>query len=100
MIQPLLNARANPEVANILSTSGRPTDIDVLRLRGKHVLIRIYPKRKTFTACGYKTDKIGKQSRKNISVKSVICISVKIVLKNLIPVVRYNICLMLKKKNN
>ena len=57
MIQPLLNARANPEVANILSTPGRPTDIDVVRLRGKHVLISIYPKRKTCTACGYKADK-------------------------------------------
>ena len=100
MIQPFLNARANPEVANILSTPGRPTDIDVVRLRGKHVLISIYPKRKTCTACGYKADKNGKQSRKNTSVKSVICMSVKIVLKNLIPVVRYNICLMLKKKNN
>ena len=100
MIQPLLNARANPEVANILSSPGRPTDIDVVRLRGKHVLISIYPKRKTCTACGYKADKNGKQSRKNTSVKSVICMSVKIVLKNLIPVVRYNICLMLKKKNN
>ena len=34
---------------------------------GKHFPISMYPKRKTCTACGYKTDKNGKQSRKKTS---------------------------------
>ena len=67
MVQPFLDARANPETTNMLSTPGRPADIDVLRLRGKHFPISMYPKRKTCTACGYKTDKNGKQSRKKTS---------------------------------
>ena len=43
--------------------------------------------------------KANHQERKQIIiVKSVICMPVKIVLKNLIPAVKYNTCFMLKKK--
>ena len=43
--------------------------------------------------------KANHQERKQvIIVKSVICIPVKIVLKNLIPAVKYNTCFMLKEK--
>ena len=39
------------------------------------------------------------QGRKQvIIVKSMTCMSIKIVLKNFIPVVKYSICLMLKKE--
>ena len=42
---------------------------------------------------------VNNQGRKQvIIVKSVICMSVKSVLKNFILGVKYNICLMLKKK--
>ena len=58
----------------------------------------MYPKRKICTACGYKTDKNGKQSRKKtlqvIIVTIVIYISVKIVLKNFVHIVKYNILLL------
>ena len=57
MVLPLLDTRANPETTNMLSTPGRPADIDVLHLRGKNFPISMYPKRKTCAACGYKTDK-------------------------------------------
>ena len=67
MVQPFLDARANPETTYIISTPGQPADIDVLRLREKHFLISMYPKPKTCRACGYKTDKNGKQSRKKTS---------------------------------
>ena len=67
MVQPLLYTRAIPETTNMLSTPGRRADIDVLRLRGKHFPISMYPKQKTCTACGCKTDKKGKQSRKKTS---------------------------------
>ena len=67
MVQPLLDTRANPEATNMLSTPSRPAGTDVLRLRGKHFLISMYPKRKTYTEYGYKTDKNGKQSRKKAS---------------------------------
>ena len=43
--------------------------------------------------------KANNQGRKQVIImKSVICTSVKIVLKNFIQVVKYNICLLLKKK--
>ena len=68
MVQPLLDTRANLKTTNMLSTPGRPADIDVLRLRGNDFLISMYPKRKTCTACEYKkTDKNGKQSWKKTS---------------------------------
>ena len=67
MVQRFLDARANPETTNMLSTPGQPTDIDVLRLRGKDFLFSMYPKRKTCTVCGYKTDKNGKESRTKTS---------------------------------
>ena len=39
------------------------------------------------------------QGRKQVIImQSVICISAKIVLKNFIQVVKYNICLLLKKR--
>ena len=67
MVQPLLDTRENWETSNILSTPGRPADTDVLHLRGKHFPISMYPKPKTCTACGYKTDKNYKQPRKKTS---------------------------------
>ena len=78
----------------MLSTPGRPADINVLRLRGKNFPISMYPKRKT---CMQQMDikqikMANNQGRKQvIIVKSVICMSVKIVLKNFILVVKYNI---------
>ena len=57
----------NTRSTNMLSTPGRPADINVLRLRGKNFPISMYPKRKTCAANGYKTDKNGKQSRKKTS---------------------------------
>ena len=36
MVQPLLDTKANLEATDMLSTPGRPSDIDVLGLRGKH----------------------------------------------------------------
>ena len=67
MVQPLLDTRENPETSNILSTPGRPADTDVLHLRGIHFAISMYPKPKTCTAFGYKTDKSYKQPRKKTS---------------------------------
>ena len=67
MIQSLLDTRANPEATDMLSTPGRAADIGVLHLRGKHFPISMYPKRKTCTVCGYKTDKKSKPSRKKTS---------------------------------
>ena len=102
MVQPLLDTRANLEATNMLSTPGRPSDIDVLCLRGKHFRLVCIQNEKHVQHVNIKQTKMANnQGRKQvIIVKSVICMSVKIVLKNFIPVVKYNICLMLKKKND
>ena len=67
MVQPVLDTRAIPEATDMLLTQSRPADIDVLRLRGKHIQISMCPKRKTCAACGQKQIKNGKQSRKKSS---------------------------------
>ena len=71
-------------------------------MRGKHFPISMYPKRKTCTACGYKTDKMANnQGRKPvIIVKSVIRMSVKNVLKIFIPVIKYKHMLDVEEKND
>ena len=102
MVQPLLDTRANLEATNMLSTPGWPSDIDVLCFRGKHFRLVCIRNEKHVQHVNIKQTKMANnQGRKQvIIVKSVICMSVKIVLKNFIPVVKYNICLMLKKKND
>ena len=65
LVQPLLDARCDPNNLAEKERIGRPANIDYVRLRGKHFSVSRYPTRKTCTGCGYKKNgRTGKQSRK------------------------------------
>lgn len=73
LVQELLDERADPHSTQV-EGRGRPTDVDSVRLRGKHFATSIYPARKTCSVCGYKTKNAqGKQIRKKTSNFCKVC---------------------------